>query len=71
MRNLQLDLTAGAFRVEAFGTQRIQLSPEVAALVDSTTGVEAFHSLGLHGREGYALTLGFTVSPTRLPLSIW
>jgi hypothetical protein len=42
-RNFDINLTGGAFRLESFGTQRVQLSPEVAALLGRTTGVEAFN----------------------------
>lgn len=42
-RNIQLDLTAGGFLVDTFGTQRVQLSPEVAAILGRSSGVEAFN----------------------------
>jgi len=41
-RNLQLDVTAGAFIVDTFGLRTITLSPEVAALLGRGTGIEAF-----------------------------
>jgi hypothetical protein len=176
-RSLSASVAVGAFRLKAFGTQSVTLSPEVAALLGQTTGFEAFtrrswvpqvqasanytlersrlsltymtgispgngvyltsqassvaagysytglrkvslgastrysraksrsvtigdletysaggglnyrlasmmnlscqadyrtfQSPGLHGREGVSLTLGLTVSPSRIPLSIW
>ncbi len=41
-RNLSLGVTAGAGVLNAFGTQPVQLSPEVAALLGRSMGVEAF-----------------------------
>jgi hypothetical protein len=41
--NLTLRLTAGAYYLEAFGTQRVTLSPEVSAILGRPTGIEAFH----------------------------
>jgi hypothetical protein len=42
-RNLNLLFTGGVFRVESFGTQSIELSPEIAALLGQRTGFEAFN----------------------------
>jgi hypothetical protein len=41
-RNLELSLAAGFLQLHSFGTQSVTLSPEVAALLGRTTGVEAF-----------------------------
>ena len=41
-RNLELSLATGLLFVYTFGTQDVTLSPEVAALLGRTTGVEAF-----------------------------
>src|SRR5688572_29093220 len=41
-RNLELSLAGGFLRLNSFGTQRVTLSPEVAALLGRPTGVEAF-----------------------------
>jgi hypothetical protein len=41
-RNLELNFRAGAAYVKSSGTQQVQLSPEVAALLGRRTGVEAF-----------------------------
>lgn len=41
-RNLELSIAAGLLLVYTFGTQNVTLSPEVAALLGRTSGVEAF-----------------------------
>jgi hypothetical protein len=44
-RNLDLNVQIGAFRSDTTGTQRIALSPEVAAVLGRTQGVEAFQRI--------------------------
>jgi hypothetical protein len=44
-RNLTLTLTGGAFRVETTGTQTVQLSPEIAAILGRPTTIAAFHRI--------------------------
>jgi hypothetical protein len=41
-RNWTIDLLAGVYNVKTTGTQLVQLSPEIAAILGRTTGVEAF-----------------------------
>lgn len=41
-RNWDVSLLAGMYNVETVGTQRVELSPEVAAVLGRTSGVEAF-----------------------------
>jgi hypothetical protein len=41
-RNVDVNLSGGAVRLKSTGTDRVQLSPEVAALLGRTTGIEAF-----------------------------
>lgn len=42
-RSLEVQGAAALFRVEVFGTQRVTLSPEVAAILGRSSGVEAFN----------------------------
>jgi hypothetical protein len=44
-RKLTVDLTAGLLRVLTTGTERITLSPEIAAILGRSTGVAAFERL--------------------------
>ncbi|HYP07224.1 MAG TPA: hypothetical protein VER03_13410 [Bryobacteraceae bacterium] len=46
-RNLNLKAQLGVFRADTTGTQRIVLSPEIAAILGRTTGVEAFQRISL------------------------
>jgi hypothetical protein len=41
-RNIEVNFMGGPMHVRASGTQRVQLSPEVAAILGRPTGVEAF-----------------------------
>ncbi|HYP13878.1 MAG TPA: hypothetical protein VEQ63_08130, partial [Bryobacteraceae bacterium] len=38
-----LTLSGGIVRTESIGNQQVQLSPEIAAVIGRTTGIEAFH----------------------------
>lgn len=46
-RNLNLSMNAGVLRAETRGTQQVQLSPEVAAILGRPTGVEAFRRIAV------------------------
>ncbi len=41
-RNIDVNLMGGAIHLSTFGTQRVVLSPEVAALLGRLTGIEAY-----------------------------
>ena len=41
-QNWRLDVSAGLYRALTVGTQEVQLSPEIAAILGRNTGVEAF-----------------------------
>jgi hypothetical protein len=44
-RSVELSGSAGVLRLNTFGTQQVQLSPEVAAILGRSSGVEAFRSV--------------------------
>jgi hypothetical protein len=66
-RNVDVSLQGGALRVFSFGTQRVQLSPEVAALLGRQTGVEAFTRRDIV-RQIYA-SVGYTLERSRFTVS--
>jgi hypothetical protein len=66
-RNFDVNLQGGALRVSSFGTQRVNLSPEVAALLGRQTGVEAFTRQDIV-RQVYA-SIGYTLERSRFSAS--
>jgi hypothetical protein len=62
-RNVDVTLSGGAIYLKSSGTQQVQLSPEVAALLGRSTGIEAFSRRFLVPQ--IATTLGYTLERSR------
>jgi hypothetical protein len=71
---LQLSLGVGAFRVESLGSQEVTLSPEVAAILGQTTGLQAVYRVNYipqfqaalnyaHGRSTFSAAAGAGATP--------
>lgn len=72
-RNLLVSVLGGTYHMEATGTQTVVLSPEVAALLGRSRGVEAFHRISwgrqaevsaTYRLEQSSFNVGFTSSVT-------
>jgi hypothetical protein len=63
-RNIELNVSGGPAYLISTGTQRVQLSPEVAALLGRSAGVEAFRSK--HWVPQVSATLSYALERSRL-----
>jgi hypothetical protein len=82
IRKLSLGVSAGATRYDSrsitVGEMNLirgggGVNYSLTRLIDLSSQLDwrKFNAPGLRGREGFAFTLGLTVSPARVPLSIW
>ena len=66
-RTVDLSVSGGFWHARTFGTQRVTLSPEVAALLGRATGVEAFTRKDILPQ--FHASLGYTLERSRFTAS--
>ena len=66
-RNWEMNLQGGLYRLETVGTQQVQLSPEIAAILGRGVGVEAFRRTDVAPQ--FMLNTNYTLERSRLSVS--
>jgi hypothetical protein len=67
-RDWNLSLMAGLYRVETTGTQQVQLSPEIAAILGRPVGVEAFRRIEVSPQ--FVLSADYTLERSRMSVGV-